>query len=663
MIPTKIAVYLTPDKNTKGALDTAAELAQKYKTDFIAFYTVRSGQDTSTPIQKQNLEEIINYASKIGAHIEMVTGAQFAHFISEYCKSREIDLLVLTHPSFFQGHYFSLAAFMKRMPSSFPNTQILVVPSQVHLHLPRLSKEKIKKKEIQWNLMWMLLILAITMLICFVLDSLFNVDEILLGQIVVMGVLLCSITLKKWVWSIVIAILSLLLFNFLFVHPRFSLLFEQPAFTGIFLMTFICSFIGSFIGNWIHNESVRSAQSNKATQILLNATHLLKRAETPEQIIAVVAHKISTISGKNVVYYPFKENSLEETPLLFPYSLDDPIDEEELKREYSAACAVAKLSFPQDLRRETLTNNDHLAYVYFPFISRSRLYGVIGIRLGEESLEPLDSMMLTSIITEGILSYEAKLKDQEIQRIELKAESDALRSNLLKALAHDIRTPLTSIIGNITTLQKQQDVMSEKEKDIIFSTLQKDSLNLHSMIENLLTAARLDGEKTIELKKSLNIVSDVVEAGMESAELANKTHPLEVIESDEILACNIDATLIVQVVSNIVLNAIYHTPEDTPIEVRMFEEDGYAVVEVADTGPGIAPEVKKRVFDIFYTGEAPSFDSNSTLGLGLFLCHEIIMAHHGTIGVRDNIPSGSIFFFRLPLAELSDILPSDNELF
>lgn len=663
MIPTKIAVYLTLDKNNKGALDTAAELAQKYQTDFIAFYMVRPGKDTSTPTQKQNLEEIINYASKVGAHIEMLTGVQSAYFISEYCKSREIDLLVLTKPSFFQGYYFSLASFMKRIPSSFPNTQILIVPSQVRLQLPRFSQEKSTKKEVQWELLKMLGILAITMLICFILDALFNVDEILLGQIVVMGVLLCSITLKKWGWSLTIAILSIVLFNFFFAHPKFSLSFEKnPAFTGILLMTFACSLLGSFIGNWLHNESVRSAQSNKATQILLNATHLLKRAETPEQIISVVAHKISTISGKNVVYYPFREDSLEKTPILFPYSLEDPIDEEELKREYPAARAAVRLGFQGDLGMGSLSSAYHSAYTYSPFISRSHLYGVIGIRLGSGSIDPLDSMMLTSIITEGVLSYEAKLKDQELQRVELKAESDALRSNLLKALAHDIRTPLTSIIGNITTLQKQRNKIGAQEKENIFNTLQKDTLNLHNMIENLLTAARLDGDKTIDLKKSLNIMSDVVDAGLESAEMANETHPLEVIESDDILACDMDGTLIAQVVSNIVLNAIYHTPEDTPIEIKMFEEDGYAVVEVADTGPGIAPEVKKRVFDIFYTGEAPSFDSNSTLGLGLFLCREIITAHNGSIGVRDNTPSGSIFSFRLPLAELSNILPSDDML-
>lgn len=654
----RIAVYITPDESCHRAIDVAAKLAEQNDDmeDFVAFYIVKPGKNVRQT-QKKALEAVSNYAAKVGAHVEMITAFNPTYAISEYCKSRQVNLLVMNRPR--NLSLAMLPTLVQRVSFFLPNTQLLSVPGDLSVNLPSLAPRDLKKEKS--NLLWMFGILVLTMWVCFILDH-FGVDEILLGEVVVLGVLVCSFTLKNWLWSILIAFLSLIFFNFLFTYPRFTFFFEEPAFFSIFIMTLICSLIGSFIGNQLHNESVRSAQSNKATQILLNATHLLKRAETPDQIIAVVAHKLSTITGKNVVYYPYTENGLEEKPILFPYSWDRPIDEEELKREYPAAIAATHLGSSGISATGSLTNycfDSH--YMYSPFISRSRLYGVIGIRLSQETVDPLDLMMLTSIIAEGVLSYEAKLKDIELQRIEMKAENDALRSNLLKALAHDIRTPLTSIIGNITTLQERWPEMTYKERQETFDTVQNDSLNLYSMVENLLTAARIDGETKMDIKKNLDIVSDVVEAGMKYPLMANRTHPIEVIESDEddILACYMDSSLISQVVTNIVLNAIYHTPEGTPIEVRMFEDNGYAVVEVADQGLGIAPEVKKRVFDIFYTGEAPSFDSNSTLGLGLFLCREIIEAHNGLIDVRDNTPSGSIFSFRLPLAELSEVLPQD----
>ncbi len=655
----RIAVYITADESCHRAIDVAAQLAQQNDTqDFVAFYIVRPGTNAK-PKQKKALEKVCNYASKVGAHVEMITAFNPTHAISEYCKSREVNLLVINRPM--RLGFFFWPTLVQRVSFFLPNTQLLSVPSEVGIDLPNFALEDFTKEKTKSNLLWMFGILVLTMLVCFILDH-FGVDEILLGQIVVLGVLFCSITLKNWLWSILIAFLSIFLFNFLFVHPRFAFTFEEPAFLSIFLMTLICSLIGSFFGNQLHNESVRSAQSNKAAQILLNATHLLKRAETPDQIIAVIAHKLSTITGKNVVYYPYSENGLETKPILFPYSLDAPIDEEELKNEYSAALAATHLGPSGISATGSLTNIcfDY-QYIYSPFISRSRLYGVIGIRLSQDTVDPLDLMMLTSIIAEGVLSYEAKLKDIELQRIEMKAENDALRSNLLKALAHDIRTPLTSIIGNITTLQERWNEILPQERKDTFDTIQNDSLNLYSMVENLLTAARMDGETKMDIKKNLDIVSDVVEAGMKYPLMANRTHPIEVIESDDedILACYMDSSLISQVVTNMVLNAIYHTPEGTPIEVRMYEENNYAVVEVADQGLGIAPEVKKRVFDIFYTGEAPSFDSNSSLGLGLFLCREIIEAHNGSIGVQDNLPKGSIFSFRLPLAQLSDVLGED----
>ena len=116
---------------------------------------------------------------------------------------------------------------------------------------------------------------------------------------------------------------------------------------------------------------------------------------------------------------------------------------------------------------------------------------------------------------------------------------------------------------------------------------------------------------------------------------------------------NIDQSLISQVVSNLVLNAIHHTPDGTPITIRSYAKDNRAVVEVLDEGQGISEQSKPRLFDIFYTGDTSTFDSSHFLGLGLFLSKAIIDAHHGTIEVHDNKPHGAIFTFSLPLMTLN----------
>lgn len=113
-----------------------------------------------------------------------------------------------------------------------------------------------------------------------------------------------------------------------------------------------------------------------------------------------------------------------------------------------------------------------------------------------------------------------------------------------------------------------------------------------------------------------------------------------------------DSSLVSQVVSNLVTNAIQHTPDGTPITVRLFEENNMGVVEVIDEGHGIKDEEKERIFEMFYTTDLPGFDSDHYLGLGLFLCKAILNAHHGSIEVRDNAPHGSIFSFRIPLLEM-----------
>lgn len=638
-----VAVFLTADASYKQAVDTACKQAEERKAEFSAFYIE---SDRIKPSELEALKDAANYASSVGAHIDAIAGGDPVYLVSEYCKSHHIDLLVMNRPVSQTGLRRFSTPFAQKVAFRIPETQLLTVPGPMTIHMNHLDLGKNDLAGSTRQFLRVVLIVALTICLCLILDH-FGVEDFVLAQIVILGVLLCSINTSSWIWALFSAAISVVLFIYLFAEPRYSIAFAEPKLTLVLLMTFVSSLVGGFIGNKIHSENLKAQRSGWGTQMLLDTLHALQKAESPQQIVNIIARKLADVTEKDVVFYLYVDEILED-PQLDPFNPNHAIDRQEVDDELLLAKTCLKERTATGSRTPI---HPEANYMFFPWGSPTTMYGVIGIRLAQEYLDPLELMILDNICKEGALSYEVMLRNKELQDVLLKAESDSLRSNLLKALSHDIRTPLTSIIGNISTLQHGEKAFSEQEIREIWSRIRQDSLSMYNMVENLLTAARFDNSN-VPVKAAPDLLNDVVEAGLKFPRTANESHPIAVQESEDFLMVSMDSSLIAQVISNMVLNAIDHTPDGTPITVSYYQDGADAVVEVADTGQGLSDPVKERVFDIFYTGEAPMYDSTHYLGLGLFLCREIILAHKGSIEVHDNKPNGCVFSFRLPLLKM-----------
>ena len=149
------------------------------------------------------------------------------------------------------------------------------------------------------------------------------------------------------------------------------------------------------------------------------------------------------------------------------------------------------------------------------------------------------------------------------------------------------------------------------------------------------------------------LIEDVVDEAMKHISRQRSEHNITVNYKDEFLLARMDPRLIVQVLINLIDNAIKYTPVNSDIAVTVSKRGKMAVFAISDNGPGISDEIKPRVFDMFYSGNTTVADSRRSLGLGLYLCKIIIDSHGGSIIVRDNIPNGTIFEFTLPVGEVN----------
>ena len=267
------------------------------------------------------------------------------------------------------------------------------------------------------------------------------------------------------------------------------------------------------------------------------------------------------------------------------------------------------------------------------------------------------TMFITALIA-GTLANKLKRNTliaeqnaREKEEAALLAQNEQLRANMLRTISHDLRTPLTSISGNASTLISGGTALDETARQQIYTDIFSESMWLIEMVENLLYATRIEDGR-MQLNISVEILDDIVQEAVRHTERTHPKRNIIVDMLDEIIPVMADANLIVQVIVNLMDNAVKYSDEDSDVTVSVHLENEYAVISVSDHGTGISDEEKEKVFDMFYTGGSRSSDSRRSLGLGLALCRSIITSHGGTISVSDNIPNGTVVSFTLPIGEV-----------
>ncbi|MEG0322778.1 MAG: ATP-binding protein, partial [Raoultibacter sp.] len=289
---------------------------------------------------------------------------------------------------------------------------------------------------------------------------------------------------------------------------------------------------------------------------------------------------------------------------------------------------------------------------------KDTVYGVAGLVLGEDSEDfgALEKNLLVAILDECGQAAEHIAFAYEHHQMRMKIEKEALRSNLLRTISHDLRTPLTSISGDADMLISEGEKLTVEQKRQMYRDIYEDSSWLIDLVENLLSVTRIDdGTVNIETQP---------ENAMRHVTRKAETHNIKVDLPDEFLLVNMDARLIMQVIINLVNNAVVYTPEGSHIVVaaKKRREAGKDVVRltVTDDGPGILDADKERIFDMFYHVELTEKsgklgDSRRGMGLGLALCRSIVNVHGSEISVRDAKPHGCEFGFDLPVSKMNSL--------
>lgn len=258
-------------------------------------------------------------------------------------------------------------------------------------------------------------------------------------------------------------------------------------------------------------------------------------------------------------------------------------------------------------------------------------------------------MIAIAILTSALTT---KLKRHEAMKAE--SEKERMRANLLRAVSHDIRTPLTTIYGSSTTLLENSEIMTQEQKMKITAGIKEDSEWLIRMVENLLSITRLDSGQ-VKIIKTPTILDELIDSVILKFKKRYPAQKVVLELPDDVVLVPMDAILIEQVIVNILENAVQHAQGMTVLTLRVFTLGASAIFEIADNGCGIDPKRMDTLFTGYYTPDQELADrQKKNAGIGLSVCATIIKAHGGSIKAENLKTGGAVFRFALDTEEISD---------
>ncbi|GEQ19083.1 MULTISPECIES: sensor histidine kinase [Clostridium] len=642
-----LLICLSSSPSNAKVIRTAARMADAFHGLFTALFVETTDTKEFQDENRVRLERNLKLAEQLGARIATVYGDDIAWQISEYAKLSGVSKIVLGRSTTKKGLFKTKKTLVDKLTEIAPNIDIYIIPDN--------SKQKQTKIKLKANLYKFDMVdIAKTFGILFLSTILaliffeFGYSEANIITIYIFGVLLTSITTSGKRCGILMSILAVLTFNFLFTDPRFTFQAYDKSYPVTFAVMFISSIVTSKLATKVKLEAQQSTRKAYRTEVLLETSQKLQIAKSKEDIFNKTAYQTKKLLDKTIILYKSEKGVLAE-PLVFKHENDKDVLEYISEEEKAVAQWTLKNKKHAGATTNTLPGAKCL---YLSIRNHEKAFGVIGIPLEkDEFLEAFEKNLLIAVLGESALALEKEEINQSKNKIYIKAEQEKLRSNLLRSISHDLRTPLTSISGNAGILINNSEILSEEKKKSLYLDIYDDSMWLINLVENLLSITRIENG-TMKINTEPELVEEVIEEAICHINRKVSEHKINTVIEDDLLMAKMDSGLIIQVIINIINNAIKYTPKDSIITITSKRKNNMAVIEISDNGKGINEESKEKLFDMFFTDNNKFGDGRRGLGLGLALCKSIIDAHEGCIYVRDNNPNGAIFGFTLHIEEV-----------
>jgi two-component system sensor histidine kinase KdpD len=632
----RLLVCVGPNPLGERLVRAARLLANELKAEWFAVYVERPGRSRSASIEQDYLSRNLRLAEELGAKSAILSDHSIAKAVLTYARKHNVTKIIVGKP---------LRPRLQELLQGSIVDQIIRLSGTIDVYVISSSPKEIKPADEprSWfsHRPWRRYLQSVALVVAATLLSEL-IRPFLPPTNLVMPYLAAIVVVATYLGqgpSILASILSVLAFDFFFVPPAYTFTVSDTRYLLTFLGLFAVGLVISTLAGRARKQAEAASLREGQTVALYAFSRELAAAAGVDEIVhVIVTHLGDNFSREVVVLLP------EGTPpALRPYGTTAVLDESEM--------AVATWTYehgqPAGRGSDTLPS---ARLRCLPLKTADGVLGVIGVKppLVSGSLARSQWHLMEAFTSQAAIAIERVLLAERARQTQLSQATEKLQTTLLNSISHDLRTPLVSITGALTSLRDDNALLDADARQELIYTACDEAERLNWLMGNLLDMTRLESG-ALKLRRQAADVQDLV--GVALAQLSSRSYrQINLDIPADLPPITVDFSLMTQVFVNLIDNALKYSPPEKPILINARHEDGEIIIQVIDEGIGIPEPDLEKVFEKFYRVQRS--DGMTGTGLGLSISKGIVEAHGGRIWAQNRAEGGTIFRIALPLTSV-----------
>ncbi|HET8539640.1 MAG TPA: sensor histidine kinase KdpD [Anaeromyxobacter sp.] len=635
----RILVCVGPAPDSARVVRAARRIAAGLRAHWVAASVEATARPPLGDDDRARIESHLRLAESLGAEVARLSGLEVAGTLLEFARRRNVTRIVLGKPRHARWRDRVSGSLVDEIIRGSGDIEVHVLAGDVETERERRPAAARPTPPADW--VRAIAIVGVTTAVAAAARALLTVPDV--EMLFLLGVMIAALTTGRRA-SILAAALAVASYDFFFVPPAFTLSVSDARYLLTFAMMFGVSLVIGTLTLRLREQRSASVRRERSTSALYALSRELGAALDAEGVAAVCVKAAAEAFDAEAVF--LRARGREDLAPLAAAPRDATLAPD----ERAVAQWVVDHGRPAGRGTDTLPGEPVLC---IPVRAWGDVVGVIAVRTTDERSEA--RTLLEALARQAALAFDRVRLADEARDAALRAKTEELRSGLLSAVSHDLRTPLATITGSATTLRESPDLSPAARRDLV-DAICEEAERLERLVANLLDMTRLDSG-AVEPRREWVPLDEVVGGALTRLERRLAGRRVTTAIAPDLPLVSLDPVLVQQLFVNVLENAAKYTPPGTELEIRAAREGGTLVVDVADRGPGIPPGDEERVFERFHRGAHAGVRG---VGLGLPIARAIAQAHGGRLVAANRPGGGAVFRLTLPIGAEPPRAPAEG---
>jgi len=635
----RLLVCVSPSPLAEKLVRNTRRLADELNAEWFVLYVETPQFAAMTYEKRDRVAKILQLAEELGARSYTLSSGgsveATSQVIIEFAHKNNITKIVAGKPLRPRWQEILRGSLVDTLLRQSGDIDVYVITSSDVPSIPP-EENPLKLHSSIYRYIYSFLLVAVATITGFLIGG--RLEPTNLVMVYLLAVVIAAIYLGRGP-AIVASILGVAAFDFLFIEPYFTFVVSDTQYIITFIGLFLVGMVISYLTARANEQAEATRQREAETAELYDLSRDLASAGDLDTILIILRKHVEQTFSRTIAVLLAENNHLVTHITSSNLELGD--------EEIAVADWVYRHAEPAGRHTNTLPAAE---LRYLPLKTARGVIGVLGVGKPNTSNRDLTSAqrrLMEAFANQGAQAIERAQLEEQNQQISLMQSAEKLQNALLNSISHDLRTPLVAITGALSALE-ENDSLDELSKHAMIENARSEADRLNRLVGNLLNMTRIESG-AIKLRLESEDVQDVIGTAIEQLGSRTANHKIQINVPENFPLVPMDFTLIVQVLVNILDNAIKYSPKDSEIKVSASLQDETMRLTIADRGAGIPTDDLIRIFDKFYRVQRP--ESVSGTGLGLSISKGIVEAHAGTIRALNRENNGTVIEIELPLRQ------------